>query len=102
MTTYTARVTRVIDSDTIEVIVIKRLTRRIKLYNIDALESEIRTHEAVESINYLIGLIGNQEVKIVERGTDSYDRRMADIWRCSDNLHVNQRMVDAGYLKWID
>ena len=97
MTTYTARVIRVINSDTIEVRVIRQFTRRIKLYNIEAPEPEISTHDAVESINYLIDLIGNQEVKIVERGTESDNTPIADIWRCSDNLHVNQRMVDDGY-----
>ena len=99
MATYPAWVTHVIYGDTIEVKVSK-LTRRIKLYNIDAPEPEIRTHDAVESINYLIDLIGNQEVIIVERGTDRDDRPIADILRCSDNLHVNQRMVDAGHARW--
>ena len=102
MATYPARVTRVIYGDTIEVRVVNRLTRRIKLYNIDAPEPEIRTHDAVESINYLIGLIGDQEVMIVKRGTDRDDRSIADVWRCSDNLHVNQHMVDAGHARWIN
>ena len=50
MTTCTAWVTRAIDGDTIGVRVI-RLTRRIRLYNINA--PEIDTHDALESINYL-------------------------------------------------
>ena len=73
-----------------------------KLYNIDAPEPEICTRDAVESINYLMDLIGNQEVIIVERGTDRDDRPIADIWRCSDNLHVNQHMVDARHARWIE
>lgn len=99
MAIYTALVTRVIDGDTIEVRYGTRLIT-IRLDNINT--AERGTLGGLAATNHLRSLIGNQTVRIVTRGSDVYGRTLAHIWRVSDNLPVNDAMVNAGYSEWIN
>ena len=99
MATYPARVTRVIDGDTIEVS-FGTQTIIIRLANIDTPESNTISGSA--ATHYLRSLIEGQLVEIEERGTGRYGRTLAHIWRSSDYLPVNESIVNAGYSIWID
>ena len=99
MATYTAQVTRVIDGDTIEVS-FGTQTKIIRLANIDTPESNTISGSA--ATHYLRSLIEGQLVEIEERGTGRYGRTLAHIWRSSDNLRVNQSIVNAGHSRWIE
>lgn len=98
MATYEAYVTRVIDGDTFEIRTQTGL-KPIRLDNINTPE-EGRIG-ALAATNYLKTLIEGQNVIIEERGTGTWGRTLAHVWRKSDNLPVNNSIVQQGHSEWI-
>ena len=95
---YKAKVMRVIDGDTFET-----EDQIIRLAKIDAPEiNEYRGLMGLKATNFLRSLIHGRIVYIRQcrPSKDYYNRIVADVWRTTDNLHVNKAMVDAGYAKW--
>lgn len=95
MATYTATVNRVVDGDTIIAD-----GQRIRLANINTAEKGMAG--GLAATHYLRNLIEDQEVKIESKGTDSFGRTLAWVWRVSDGLPVNKSIVDAGHSRWIN
>ena len=90
---YSAYVTSVTDGDTFNT-----ATQRIRLANINAPENN--TLEGQRSTTYLKFLIELQRVTIKSVATDVYGRVVAHVWRYSDGLYINRRMVDSGHANW--
>ena len=91
--TYLAYVTRVVDGDTFDT----STAGRIRLANINA--PEIGTPEGQSAKAYLKQLIEGQQVTIQPVAKDYYGRTVANVWRFSDRLNVNQAMIDSGHAK---
>lgn len=90
MSTYVAYVTKVVDGDTF-----RTSNRTIRLAGINAPESG--TVQGQRATAYLRQLIEGQQVTIKTVATDVYGRSVADVWRYSDRLYINQAMVDSGH-----
>ena len=90
---YSAYVTSVIGGDAF-----KTSTQRIRLANISAPESD--TPQRQKSTAYLKFLVVQKRVRIKPVATDIYGRVVAHVWRYSDSLYINRRMVDSGHANW--
>lgn len=90
---YSVYVTSVTDGDAFNT-----ATQRIRLANINAPESD--TLQGQKSTAYLKFLIEGKQVRIKSVATDIYDRIVAHVWRYSDGLYINRRMVDSGHADW--
>lgn len=90
---YPATVIRVIDGDTVVVITAQKKKTRIRLIDIDA--PELGQPFAMKSRQHLSSLIANKKVIIQESGKDTYNRKLATIFYCEDN--INELMVKEGY-----
>lgn len=90
---YSAYVTAVTDGDTFNT-----STQRIRLANINAPASS--TPQGQRSTAYLKFLIEQKRVTIKSVAIDVYGRVVAHVWRCSDGLYINRRMVDSGHADW--
>ena len=93
MARYSAYVSSVTDGDTF----VTSTSEKIRLEGIDA--PEIGTAGAQRATDYLKGLIHNQNVTIDSKYKDAWGRTVAQVWRSSDNLHINQAMLDSGHAK---
>lgn len=82
---------RVRDAQTTEVL-------RLRLNGIDAPESD--QPAGPEAAAYLSGLVLGQSVAYTEASIDRYGRTVADVYRASDGLFVNQEMVRVGGAWW--
>ena len=91
---YSDYVTSVTDGDTFDT-----STQRIRLANINAPETS--TPEGQRATAYLKFLIELKRVTIKSVATDNYDRVIAHVWRYSDRLYINKRMVDSGHANWV-
>lgn len=90
---YSVYVASVTDGDTFNT-----STQRIRLANINTPESN--TPEGQISTTYLKFLIELKRVTIKSVATDVYGRVVAHVWRYSDGLYINRRMVDSGHADW--
>ena len=90
---YPATVIRVIDGDTVVVITEQKKKIRIRLIDIDA--PELGQPFAKKSRQHLSSLIANKQVIIQESGKDTFNRKLATIFYCEDN--INELMVKKGY-----
>lgn len=90
MSRYTANVTRVIDGDTFET-----EYSRIRISGIDAPESN--TFNGIFATNYLKSLIENKRIIYESHATDYYGRKIATVWRESDNINIGNAMINAGH-----
>ena len=91
MARYSAYVSNVIDGDTFDT----STNERIRLEGIDAPESN--TTAGQRATEYLRGLIQNRNVTIDSKYKDTWNRTVAQVWRSTDNLNVNQAMLDSGH-----
>ncbi len=94
MNEYSTHVTSVIDGDTF-----KASTQTIRLANINAPESN--TPQGQSATAYLKFLIEGKRVRIKPVAIDLYGRAVSHVWRASDGLYVNRRMVDRGHAAWV-
>ena len=90
---YSTYVTSVTDGDTFNT-----ATQRIRLANINTPENS--TPEGQKSTTYLRLLIEWKRVRIKSVATDIYGRIVAHVWRHSDGLYINRRIVDSGHADW--
>lgn len=90
------RVVRVIDGDTIEVLLSKPTQKKIKvrLYAIDAPERGQAFN--VKARENLASLVANKTVKLVVNRKDQYGRTVADVY-LEDDTYVNAALIKAGY-----
>lgn len=92
----TAKVVKVFDGDTIDVMIRDSLYR-VRLFGIDAPESG--QDFFAESKQHLEEISLKKEVSLQLKGKDRYGRELATIIRVSDNLNINYEMVKSG-LAW--
>jgi micrococcal nuclease len=90
----TARVTFVPDGDSLVVTQDGREIR-VRLFGIDAPEKGQVMASAARSLTEQLCL--HRDVELVQRGTDVYDRLLADVY--VEGVHVNQALLRAG-LAW--
>ncbi|MBK1971127.1 thermonuclease family protein [Campylobacter sp. 2018MI35] len=90
---FDAKVIKVIDGDTIEVLNLKGDKNKIRLFGIDA--PELKQKFGIEAKNYLRSIIQDKKVKIIYKDKDIYDRILAIVE--FDNLDINQIMVSKGF-----
>lgn len=93
-------VVRIIDGDTIDVLVDKRPVR-VRLVDIDAPERGQAFGEKARQ--YLAGMVFRQPVLVIEKDTDRYGRTLGVVWanmqlpgRPPQPRNVNAAMVQAG------
>lgn len=92
----TIEVTKVIDGDTFTGRDERGTDRKFRMAGIDAPES--KQPYGVQSRQALTELIGGQQIRIIARSTDRYQRTVADVW--VDSLHVNRELVIRGHAWW--
>jgi endonuclease YncB( thermonuclease family) len=93
LATYESVVNNVVDGDTFDI----TSGKRIRLANVDAYEAG--TLKGNQATAFLKQLIGGRRVKIQETGVISFGRYVSHVWRASDNLYVNQAVINAGFAK---
>jgi len=102
--TFSARVVRVVDGDTVK---IRRDGRRdtVRLIGVDTPESvkpgvPVECY-AKEASRETTRLLRNERVKLVldREARDRYDRLLAYVYRIRDNRFVNQQLVARGYAR---
>lgn len=93
MADFSAKVVRVIDGDTIEVLTADNHKIRIRLADIDA--PELGQPYSTKSKQYLASLIDKKQVLIKDKGLDIYQRTLAIIFYHQKN--INEIMVKNGY-----
>jgi micrococcal nuclease len=101
----TARVLDVIDGDTIELRIGKR-NETVRLIGIDTPETVHPTKPVecfgAEASTYLASLLPKDTQVRIQRDVearDYYDRLLLYVYRASDNLFVNQHMVETGHAR---
>lgn len=92
---FSARVTRIIDGDTVEVLNPDKALLKIRLDSIDAPEKK-QPFSAVAT-EELGKMIHEREVEVLQTGVDRYKRRLAFV-RCGGEI-VNAEMIKRG-LAW--
>ena len=103
MQTSKARITRVVDGDTIEVLRDRGLLRqpqlrRIRMWGIDSPESDQKGGR--EATDHMTRLVGNKtRVVLEERGEDQYGRLIAIVHQGKPRAHrsLNYRMIRDGH-----
>lgn len=96
---YRATVTRVIDGDTLELIIDKGFydtsKRRVRLLGVDTPErGQVNYKEATE---YTRSLAEGKDVIIQTFKGDDFGRYLADVW--IDGVHLNEALRQSGLLK---
>lgn len=105
---YRAKATRVIDGDTIEVIIdngfYNRRVERFRLLDVNCPEMKAPTHEAgLEAKSYTskwLSVIepGNEWPLIVQSvKADSFGRFLATVWRTVDGACLNEDLISSGH-----
>jgi len=92
MPKLTAYVISVIDGDTF-----KTRHSRIRIAGINA--PEANTASGRNATNYLKFLIEHKEIVYDSHATDVYGRKIATVWRKSDNLNIGIAMIKAGHAR---
>lgn len=102
---YKAKVTRVVDGDTVELIIDLGFTVQWKstcrLFGINTPEliskDPLVRVKALEAKQYVIDKLPiGTVVQITSRQLDKYGRPLADIFYAEDMKHLNQELLDAG------
>lgn len=83
---------RIIDGDTVDVLVNKTPVR-VRLVDIDAPESKQPFGQ--KSRQFLADMIFRQQVTIVEKGKDRYNRVLGTVFK-EDNTNINESQVSNG------
>lgn len=89
----TGEVTRIIDGDTVEVLVNEK-PLRVRLSDIDAPESKQPFGQ--RSRQSLASLVFNHQVVVVDKGIDRYNRTLGTIYT-DGNFNVNAEQVRRGF-----
>ena len=90
---FSAKVIKVIDGDTVEVLTTKNNKIKVRLIDIDAPEhGQPYSHKSKQ---YLASLIDQKQVLIIDKGKDIYKRTLAII--LYHQMNINQEMVKSGY-----
>ena len=96
--TVTATITKISDGDTVQAITPEGTKLKVRLYGIDAPETQKRNIPGEPFSNasrdYLASLISQRSVRVEIRDIDRYRRMVAIIWLGERN--VNQEMISAG------
>ncbi|MBK1963651.1 thermonuclease family protein [Campylobacter novaezeelandiae] len=90
---FDAKVIKVIDGDTIEVLNSSGSKYKIRFFAIDA--PELKQKFGIEAKNYLSSIIKDKKVKIIYKDEDLYGRILAIVK--FDDLDINKIMVSKGY-----
>lgn len=91
--TLNAKVVKVIDGDTIDVLDENNKTHRIRLYGIDAPEK--KQSFGNKARGFLAGLISGKEVQVLVMGKDRYQRSLGLIKY--EGKDINKEMVKNGF-----
>ena len=93
---FTGRVVKVMDGDTVEVLV-ERTPVKVRLQGIDSPES----HQAFgqKAKQYALELMAGKDVRVEVQGQDRYGRTLGEVF-LSDGHSANQMLVGAGYAWW--
>lgn len=90
--TFSGKVVKVIDGDTIDVLV-GRETQRVRFFGIDAPERAQAYY--TEARKHLADWVAGQPVKVIIRDTDRYGRIVGDVYL--KDAHINLRLVREGW-----
>lgn len=93
---FEAKVVKVIDGDTVDVLTDANAKVRVRLYGIDAPESKQAFGQKARQA--LTGAVASKTVMVVDHGQDIYGRLLGSIWL--DGYDINASMVDSGYA-WV-
>ena len=109
MYTYTAKLDRVVDGDTVDALIDlgfdTHVKKRIRLYGMDAWES--RTRDKEEKVKGLVAkarLIqildeNNNEFILVSHGVGKFGRCLGELFITSDSDSINNQLVSEGHAK---
>ena len=96
--TDTATITKISDGDTVQAITPEGTKLKVRLYGIDAPETQKGNKPGEPfgnaSKDYLASLISQRSVRVEIRDIDRYRRMVAILWLAERN--VNQEMIAAG------
>ena len=96
--TVTATITKISDGDTVQAITPEGTKLKVRLYGIDAPETQKGNKPGEPfgnaSKDYLASLISQRSVRVEIRDIDRYRRMVAILWLAERN--VNQEMIAAG------
>ena len=109
MYTYKAKVTRVVDGDTVDALIDlgfdTHVKKRIRLYGMDAWESRTRDkEEKVKGLAAKARLIqilneNNNEFILVSHGVGKFGRCLGELFLTSDSDSINNQLVSEGHAK---
>ena len=109
MYTYKAKVTRVVDGDTVDALIDlgfdTHVKKRIRLYGMDAWESRTRDkEEKVKGLAAKARLIqildeNNNEFILVSHGVGKFGRCLGELFITSDSDSINNQLVSEGHAK---
>lgn len=92
-TDFSGNVVKVIDGDTVDLLIAQNKKIRIRLADIDAPEREQPYGE--KSRQFLATLIAGKQVFVKDKGKDIYQRTLGTIY--VKKINVNAKMVSNGY-----
>jgi len=112
---YKATVMRIIDGDTIEVVIdlgfFVTIKQTVRFARIDAYEikkyagvTDEEKAKGIEGKNYLESLLLNREIRVVTvKDQGKYGRYIADVFLDEDgmNINVNDEMVKLGFAQYV-
>ena len=109
MYTYTAKLDRVVDGDTVDAFIDlgfdTHVKKRIRLYGMDAWESRTRDkEEKVKGLAAKARLIqildeNNNEFILVSHGVGKFGRCLGELFITSDSDSINNQLVSEGHAK---
>ena len=102
---YKAKLVRVIDGDTVDVMIDLGfdvwIKKRLRLYGIDAPETRTRNLELKKkgkaSTKRLEELLNEEEFRVLSHGNDKYGRCLASIFRGKHVISVNEVLISEGF-----
>ena len=109
MYTYTVKLDRVVDGDTVDALIDlgfdTHVKKRIRLYGMDAWESRTRDkEEKVKGLAAKARLIqildeNNNEFILVSHGVGKFGRCLGELFITSDSDSINNQLVSEGHAK---
>lgn len=93
---FEAKVVRVVDGDTLQVLDDQKTNIRVRLYGIDAPESKQAWGQKAKQA--LSGAVASKTVTVVDHGMDVYGRLLGTVWL--DGYDINASMVSSGHA-WV-
>ena len=109
MYTYKAKVTRVVDGDTVDALIDlgfdTHVKKRIRLYGMDAWESRTRNKE--EKVKGLAAKARlkeilketNNEFILVSYGVGKFGRCLGELFQTADSDSINNQLISEGHAK---